>query len=388
MINKRFTDTYIKNLKACSVRKDYTDGNGFYVRVFPSGKKVFWFRYKLNKKGKRLTLGEYPGLTLKKAREIYQKAYDIKSKGKDPAIHMQTSEKNTFKALSDKFVERRSSIKSDGGTEDKRVLDKDILPIIGHMRAGDITKEEVEVILNKIMARDAGRQANITLDKINAIFNFGLNSGFSGLDTNPAHKMKHPGTEKIGTRVLSDKEISQFWYGIESGRTSDLTIRALKLNLITCQRIGECITLEYEEIDGDWWTIPEHKSKNNREHRVFLTKTAKKIIGHGQGFVFPNKTGKTHKHKCQPGNAVRRLITPTKKGHIRLPMAKWTPRDLRRTAATGLARLGYSDALIDRLLNHIESILTRTYNKHIYDEEKKEMAIAWEKVITSLITSN
>jgi integrase len=385
MINKRFTDTYIKNLKPCSVRKDYTDGNGFYVRVFPSGKKAFWFRYKINQKSKRLTLGQYPGVTLKEAKEIYQKAYDIKSKGKDPAIHLQTSEDNSFKALFELFFEHRSTKKNDEGVEDRRVVQLDVLPEIGNLRAGDVTRAEITDILDKIMARGAERQANITLDKINAIFNFGLDRQFPGLTANPSHKMKPPGTEKIGTRVLNAKEISQFWYGIESGLISDKTIRALRLNLITGQRIGECTSLEYKEIEGDWWTIPGRKTKNNQEHRVFLTKTAKEIIGKGQGFVFPDKTGKTYKNKCQPGNAIRRLFKPTKSGHIRLSMAKWTPRDLRRTTATGLATIGYSDELIDRFLNHKPSVLSRTYNKHIYDEEKKEMAIAWEKNVIGLL---
>ena len=64
--------------------------------------------------------------------------------------------------------------------------------------------------------------------------------------------------------------------------------RALKLILVTGQRPGEVAGMYYGEIKGDWWTIPAARTKNHREHQVFLTPTARELIGEKKGYIFPS----------------------------------------------------------------------------------------------------
>lgn len=385
------TDNFIKSLKPKQKRYDITINDGFQVRVYPSGIKVFQYRYKINKKPKRLTFGRYPGLSIREAKSKHLEASALKANGKDPAEALFEKKEHTVEMLVEEFLTLRSIKKKDQGVEDRRVLEKDVIPEIGSKPAGEVTRRDIAKIIDKIMLRGADRQANITLTKICTIYNFALDRGYPGVESNPAHKMKRPGVENEGDRSLSDEEIKQFWHGIATGRKCDIasraqTIKVLRLILLTGQRPGECLGIEYEEIDGNWWTIPTHKTKNGLPHRVYLSATAKDILGEGKGRVFPARAGsQTRVNKLS--YTVRRLLSTTKSGVIRLPMEKWTPHDLRRTASTGLAALGYRYDIIDHFLSHKPPKLRRTYNKYKYDLEKRTMAEAWGEKILELINS-
>ena len=170
--------------------------------------------------------------------------------------------------------------------------------------------------------------------------------------------------------------------------------RGLRLILVTGQRPGECFGLVGEEISGEWWTLPAGRSKNGREHRIWLSPMAREIIGPGpKGLVFPSPPKKrdpdavpTLMQKDAPARAVRRLVNK-QKGQTapRLPIPPFTPHDLRRTCATHLGSLGYSNEQIGRLLNHIEGMVMAIYNRHRYDNLVQEMLQAWEERLAEIL---
>ena len=67
-------------------------------------------------------------------------------------------------------------------------------------------------------------------------------------------------------------------------------------------------------------------------------------------------------------------------------MEAWTPHDLRRTAATNMSALGFSDEVVDAVLNHVKKGVIAIYNRHRYDKEKKAALESWERKLTSIIT--
>jgi len=163
--------------------------------------------------------------------------------------------------------------------------------------------------------------------------------------------------------------------------------------------------MHMREIEGRWWTIPAERAKNGREHRVYLTDTALELIGdtEGKGFVFPCP----HQMKEQSIDshalpvAVRRNVAcpiTDKKGkplygadgkpatENRLGVEKFTPHDLRRTAATFVAGMGFMDEIIDAVLNHVKQGVIRTYNRHKYDKEKQQALEAWERKLKNIIS--
>lgn len=206
-------------------------------------------------------------------------------------------------------------------------------------------------------------------------------------------------------RTLSETEIRTLWESLDNAAMSDEIRQALKLILVTAQRPGEVAGLHTREVDGRWWTIPPERSKNGKEHRVYLTDTALELIGDtdGKDFILPCP----HQAKAKPIDshalpvAVRRNLSwpltdakgkplfqkdgkPATKN--RLGVEQFTPHDLRRTTATFMASMGFMDEIIDAVLNHAKQGIIRTYNRHKYDKEKQLALEAWERKLKNIIT--
>ena len=204
---------------------------------------------------------------------------------------------------------------------------------------------------------------------------------------------------------MNETEIKALWANLDAGIISDEIKRALKLILVTAQRPGEVIGMRAAEIDKRWWTIPSERAKNGRAHRVYLTNLAVSLIGDtkGKDFLFPCP----HKKKIKQieahavGVAVRRnLAWPVtdKNGkplfdadgnpvtENKLGIEQFTPHDLRRTAATFLAKMGNMDEVIDAVLNHAKQGVIKVYNQYRYDAEKQKALEAWERKLNSIIS--
>lgn len=95
--------------------------------------------------------------------------------------------------------------------------------------------------------------------------------------------MKRSGGKEQGRdRVLAPAEIKTVWTNIDACNMTDEIRRAIKLVLVTAQRPGEVIGMHSSEIEGVWWTIPKERSKNGREHRVYLTATELSLLGYSR----------------------------------------------------------------------------------------------------------
>jgi len=147
--------------------------------------------------------------------------------------------------------------------------------------------------------------------------------------------------------------------------------RDLRLILVTGARPGEVIGMHAREINAHWWESPAKRSKNSLPHRVFLTKTAKQLIGKPAGYAFPSpRPGEDDKETPIEENAIAHVLRRNLKGYTRqraarakadsstaakaetaedkkLELAHFTPHDLRRTCATQMAEMGQSNEVID-----------------------------------------
>jgi hypothetical protein len=151
--------------------------------------------------------------------------------------------------------------------------------------------------------------------------------------------------------------------------------------LLTAQRVGEVSSMEWAEIDlkRGWWTIPAAKAKNRLAHRVPLTGMALELIlarprQAGARYVFPVFSSTTP--DPLQGGAVRAR---------RCGLKDWTPRDLRRTAASPMTGLGVPRLVVSRILNHAERGVTAVYDRHSYDEEKRQALELWEERLREII---
>jgi hypothetical protein len=146
------TDTALKALKSREKTCTVANERGLNVEVFPSSRIAWWFRYRLNGKLGKLTLGKYPALTLKNARKLRDEAVSAAATGISPAQQKQLAnvaeaDGTTFAQFAERFF---CDIQAKDRKETKmprRYLDKDILPFIGSKPIREITTEDVLAVI-------------------------------------------------------------------------------------------------------------------------------------------------------------------------------------------------------------------------------------------------
>ena len=333
-------------------------------------------------------MGNYPDMSLADAKIKHGDSMKLLRKGIDPAAAKQEKRINnitapTISQLVDLYIEKYAKPKKRSWKEDERILQKDVVPTWGKRKAADIKRPDVIHLLESISDRGAGIQANRTLAVIRKMFNFAIGRGI--LDSSPCTLIAPIANENQKDRALSETEINSFWHELDSAAMADATKRILKLILVTAQRPGEVVGMEWSEMDGDWWTIPKEKAKNGFAHRVFLTPLAHKLLGpSGEGCVFPAQRGaSSHIHINALAHAVRRNFKEDRKA---FSIDFFTPHDLRRTAASKMTKTGIPRLVVSKILNHKDKGVTAVYDRHSYDKEKRQALEKWEMKLEEIIT--
>ncbi|MDD2898328.1 MAG: integrase arm-type DNA-binding domain-containing protein [Desulfuromonadaceae bacterium] len=403
----KFTDAEVRNMKTDKRLQDNLEGDGFGVRVYASGTKVFYYAYSCDNKRRFLNLGEYGTVTLSEARKRHTVAKYKLDKGIDPLFEKDAEKKE--RALTPFVADfvgeyiKYAKEHNRGWKEIERALMANIVPAWGKQKITDIKRRDLVLVLDEIKKRGAPVMANRVLAYTRKMFSYAINErGIVML--NPFLMMKRPNKEESRERVLDDAEIKIFWRNLDTCIMGEPLKRALKLILVTGQRPGEIIAMHRSEIDSDWLEIPALRSKNKLPHRVFLTVTAKKLIGNAPGFIFespifpadPNSTpsdpGKPYGERTLTCGIKDNLPhKPESKVVDRLKIPHFTPHDLRRTTATQWAGLGITEDMIDRLQNHItkrKQSVGHVYNRYSYAKEKQQAMETWERKLNSIITGS
>lgn len=377
------------------------NGSGFGLTVFPSGKKSFIYIYHFQGRKRRMTLGKYPQCSLGDAKKLYREALKILESGKDPALEKRNEkitarDASTVEGLIHEYIELWAKPRKRSWEEDQRCLNKDIKPHWGKLKAGDITRRDVILLLDKIKDRGAPIGANRVLACIRRMFNFGIERDI--ITTNPCAAVKAVAKENRRDRVLSAEEIKLIWQALDQPdvrqentehiiHMSPETKLVLKLQLVLGQRKGEVISAEWTDLDliSNWWTIPANKAKNNQTHRIPLSPMALELLGEikklsgNSRFLFPAKLKDTHIAGTSIDHAVRRSTFDGVK--------PWTPHDCRRSVASHMTSMGISRLVVSKILNHSESgSVTAIYDRHSYDKEKRHALDIWSLELQKIIS--
>jgi integrase len=195
-------------------------------------------------------------------------------------------------------------------------------------------------------------------------------------------------------RVFTDAELSMFLRWLPNSSYSRTVRDAFRLVLLTGCRSGEIISGLWRDIDlqRGVWTLRE--TKNGEPHDIMLSRQAIEILGYRKGihstYVFPTPSGRDHVKQKALGLAQYTARNPRKDGQESQDPIElgWTVHDLRRTVATGLARIGCSRVVQDRILNHVDSSVSAIYDRHHYDKEAREWLQRWADHLDSLTMPN
>jgi len=416
---KRFTDAQIKRLKPTSKRAIIFEhgGRGFGLRIEPSGRKSFFLEYRFGEAEERrnrvLTIGKHPTVSLTEARSIASQSLSQIEQDIDPATQKLTKKIPDRNALTvgdlvEEYIKKWAKVKKKERSwkEDERLLNKDILPVIGRKKAKDIRRRDIVLLLDAIVERGAAITANRVLAVTRKMFNFAV--GRDIIDASPCVQIPAPSKENRRERYLSEDEIKVFWEKLDDAKMSQEIRLALKFLLVTGQRKNEVIGAEWSEFDlkNKWWTIPAEKSKNKLTHRVPLTSTAmeilnalKKSTGQYQ-FVFASPVGHTKRNPERKagmfpilGSAVDRALRNNQINNLKTKQKNifnldhFTPHDLRRTTASMMTKSGVDRLVLKKILNHADREVTAIYDIYEDDKEKQVAMRTLDRDLKQILTS-
>ena len=384
---------------------------GLILTVLPSGRRQFSIRYRFQGKQRRFVLGEYPQLTLAKARKRARAELVAITDGGDPAGERRAAKAertDTVAALADEYLAKHARKFKKSAYEDERILTANVLPIWAGRSVSGLTRRDVRALIEDIADR-APVMANRTLACVRTMLNFAIDHDW--IDANPAARVKKPAPEVSRERVLDDDEIRRLWRvlshfpttaqrpapGRKAKKGSDddpvcpvsaAHAALLKLRLLTAQRGGEVARMRWADLDLEtgWWTIPGTFTKNGEPHRVPLVDQALTLIrafepaadADTPEYVFTVHGGASVLDRAKKApTTVARTLGLDIRGH-----------DLRRTAATRMGAAGVPREHISRVLNHAEggARATRVYDRYHYDHEKRQALEGWARTLDAILS--
>ena len=380
------TDRTVRGLAAGGkAQADFWDTRvtGFGVRVSAEGRKTWVLRYRVQGRQRRMSLGTYPSLGLADARVAARRALGRVAHSEDPAAEKRAEARaETFAQLADLYMEKHAKVRKKSWRSDQRLIDVELLPVLGPRKVYDIKRCDVRALADAIAERGAPIVANRTLALLRKMFNVAIDLELEGVDANPCLRITPPGVERRRDRVLTQAEIREVWQALEP---EDAVVRALfTVRLLTAQRGGEVHRLRWQDLDMDtsWWTIPAEFSKNGLPHRVPVSPPVLAIIREHQRmarsstWVFPSPV-----HDQPVANIYSALKRVKERSTV-----SFEPHDLRRTAASMMASAGVNRVVIGKILNHAEPGVTAVYDRHSYDAEKRQALDAWARTLTAILT--
>lgn len=358
---------------------------GFGVRVSEKGARTFVAMYSHHGRKRRVTIGKYPAVKLKEARERAREIFRRVDNGEDPAGDRRREGRvETFGDLADEYLERYAKIKKRSWKEDERQLNRDVLP---HWKKRDlitIKRADVIRIVDGIEARGAPVAANRMLALLRKLFNWAVSKDI--IESSPAHGVERVARERSRQRVLNDDEIKAIWQAAEAigGPWGPY----FQLLMLTLQRRSEVAWIRRSEVDigAAMWSLPAERTKNGREHNVPLTPVAVallcEITDYGKDFYFPSH-GKGKGETPMSGFDKKKQELDALSG-----VTDWVLHDLRRTGTSYLARIGVEPHVADKLLNHVSgeiSGVAAVYNRYQYDDRKRQALELWAQHISDLV---
>jgi|RhiMetdeSRZDD1v2_1073273.scaffolds.fasta_scaffold23744_5 integrase len=385
MAKATFTSRWVAALQPPEAGQvDYFDSKppSLGLRVTPYGRKTWFIMYRSNGRLRRLTLGTYPALSLADARQHALAARHAVAQGSDPAAHKQSVRTApTVADLATQYIELYAKVHKKSWGDDARLLTKEVLPQWGTRKAYDIRRRDVIALLDHLVERGAPIQANRVLALVRKMFNWAISREL--VEGNPCLQVQPPGKEHQRERVLSDEEIRAVWAACD--HLDPLHAACVQLALLTAQRGGEVRSMQWKDVDLEtgWWTIPASKAKNGRAHRVPLSPPAVAVLRGRQTtptvtpWVFPSPI-RPQQPLRKPQGAAKRLV--------QVSGVAFVPHDLRRTAASHMTSMGIPRLVVGKILNHVEPGVTKVYDRHSYDAEKRQALEAWGHKVTALVT--
>lgn len=394
----KLTDTAIRKAKPKAKSYKMADGGGLFLQVQPSGGKLWRYKYRFAGKEKLLSMGVYPDVSLKIAREDHADARKLLANGSDPGAMKQSQKRqaklsavNSFEVIAREFHAMKAPIWTvHHATDWINTLEREVFPKLGHRPITEIEAPDVLDILRAIEARGAFEVRGRVLQRVRSVFAYAIASGRSR--HNPAAELSGalaPRPKVQHFAALPAEEIPEFLRALTGyqklAKSSPIVFAATRLLAYTFVRTGEVRGAQWGEFDLDagLWTIPAERMKARAPHTVPLSRQAVEIVrdlqpltGHLPA-LFPSRNGEG---AVISENTVLKVIE--RMGY----KGRMTGHGFRSVASTYLNNLGtIRPDMIEAQLAHGDKDRVRAaYNRADYMEYRKAMMQFWADILDKM----
>lgn len=338
---------------------EFSDSNviGLKIEVYPSGRKVWFFRYTFEGTKRAIRIGEYPAIDLDEARSTaYQHRAEV-DRGFNPAEARRLKrEEMTFKQYAEEVYIPHAQVHKKSFKDDITKLRDHMYVVFGDRKLSAITKQEISTYHGQIKQSHTPAYANRHLALIKRML--GLAVDWSYLTGNAAHGIKLFKEENCRETFLSEDEAKRIFHAMKSDR-NPIACAALKVMFLTGVRRQEALSARWVNVDLDAgvWLLPNTKAKKPRP--VVLSEAAQEVLRQlhvnagGSPYVFPGRD--PSKPLCDPKKTLKRLLASA---NITKP---FRIHDTRHSFASLLIAGGTPLYTVQKLLGHAQSSTTERY---------------------------
>ncbi len=394
----KLTDVQIRNWIKAGEPVAKADGDGLTFTLSAKGTAAWVLRYRFGGKGRELTIGRYPDITLAKARELAAEARVQIQQGRDVAREKQkaTIERAAAKTLRELAADYMDKVfprlAANTIKQRRHHIEDVILPKLGSLPAREVTTADV-VSLVEAVSKKSIHVAELVFTAVSEIFKHGLArhvvtaNPCAGISVSAICGKPEPKRQRL---KLTEDELRVILPALPSiGPENAL---AVKIQLATCVRLGELAKAEWAHVDFDRaeWFVPDQNSKTGRGFTIPLPPA---VVGWfrelqpfacGSRFVLPaRQVRRTRNHGGEVHFEQRAMNAMLHKLCIKLgdKVRRFTPHDLRSTARSHLAALGVNILVAERCLNHSLGGLIAIYDQHDYMTERRAALELWTDFI-------
>lgn len=387
------TDAEIRALKPRAARYMVSDGRGLSLDVLPSGKMSWVFRYRLDRKYEKVTLGRYPDLKLKPARERRDELAAKVATGKSPSLEAKerrggNASNPIVREFGDRYYKEQVVKNWKDPKTIRRYLDNEIYPTLGDRALKDVNALDVQALVYR--KRDGGRvAAAIQLRMvIKQIFDYAIETRLVTINPAAMVATRYIGKARKRARVLNKEEIRLYLRTIYQSNIRRQFKLALHIILLTLSRKSELLLARWEDVnfkDGEW-LIPEENAKTGKPHVVYMSKQVAamfqelKVLAGDSKLVLP---GRGSLIRPFAKNALNKALEG-----LTFDMEPLTIHDLRRTGATLLTEHGFNRDVIEKALSHEAQGIRAVYIVAEFAEQRRRMLQWWADYVDSIVTES
>lgn len=377
------TDAKLRKINGKPIEKriELSDANGLSVRVTPTGVIAFQYRYKIDGKPRRMTLGQYDELSLKEARELVAEYRKLVSVGRDPItvrdMQIETNiQAATVEDCINAWLGSASASRLVKRDHWDRALKRHVSSYVGNMIVDDMAISHWQPVFKRMRENGAETFSGEVLSRMKTIFSYCIRTEM--IKRNPVADLRIIDvgkTAKSGKRNFSDGEISAFWKAVEASTITYQNQLFLKLLLLTACRGVELRLAKKSEFDlkGRVWRVPDENSKTREPFERGLSHKAVELLEIAFSLykdfaqVFPPAAIKEDRPMSAgvPLNMAKQLRDEMDIDH-------WSIHDLRRTAKTKMSELGVAPHVSEKVLGHKLGGVLAVYDQHSYLREQQE----------------